>query len=76
MPSVKRPPGKWQWKRASANVKTDYTGPHPLFDNKQFVHIFCIKRAMTDMLLSICGNSHKFFTSTVDATNKQTNNLS
>lgn len=60
----------WQHARATACIKSDYLGPNPLFNDRQFERIFRITRSMVETLCQVCARSDNFFLQRSDATGK------
>ena len=63
---------KYDHERASYCIRSDYLGPIPRFDGKEFQIIFRISRARFERLRSDVGNlNDPFYCKIVDATNKK-----
>ena len=64
-----------KYNRRSANkcVYEDWmaTSPRPLFDDKQFECIFCLKRCMVDYFVGHFANNNSFWTSTIDSCGRE-----
>ena len=70
-PRKKRCKSRWNWERAKRCVEEDYTGPSPIFNDRQFERVFRITKARADTLLSICANADPFFTQKRDVVTRK-----
>ena len=70
-PRKKRCKSRWNWERAKKCIEEDYTGPSPIFNDRQFERVFRVTKGRADMLLSVCANSDPFFTQKKDAVTKK-----
>jgi len=50
----------WDWERACNVVAQDYTGPNPIFNDRQFEWIFRVSRSIFDQLLTEAGHADPF----------------
>ena len=70
-PRKKRCKSRWNWERAKQCVQEDYTGPSPIFNDRQFERVFRVTKARADTLLSVCANADTFFTQQIDVVTKK-----
>jgi len=60
----------WNHERARQCVESDYWGPQPLFNDRQFERVFRITRCHAERIFLIAGNTDLFFTQRNDALGK------
>lgn len=67
----RRKVAKYNWDRARCAIYDDYTGPLPLFKDRQFERIFRVNRSIMEEILNITGNLDDFFTERFNAVTNQ-----
>ena len=65
-----RPRWKYDWERSRKAIQTDYLGPSPIFDDKQFERVFRVTRGLAELLALELGNSNDFFTQRRDVSGR------
>ena len=53
---------RFDWDRARKAIMSDFLGPQPLFDDRQFARFFRVSRHIVEEIILVAGNADPFFT--------------